>query len=65
MTVVYSGPPDCNIGTTIFPLGGRVFLGMATGQSQRSPNSTLNGTSSFTIGPVVTKWAWSLAPLAH
>jgi hypothetical protein len=38
---------------------------MATGSSQRSPNSTLNGTSSFVIGPITFKWGWSLAPLAH
>jgi hypothetical protein len=61
-----SGPtPDCSQGTSIYPLAGRVFLGMATGGSQRSPNSTLNGTSSFVIGPVTTKWGWSLGPQAH
>jgi hypothetical protein len=61
-----SGPPlDCPQGTSVYSLAGRVFLGMATGESQKSPNSTLVGTSKFVLGPVTAKWGWSLGPQAH
>jgi hypothetical protein len=60
-----SGPDYCGGGdTTMYPLAGRVFLGMATGASQRSPSTTLVGSATFPLGPVITKWSWSLAPQA-
>jgi hypothetical protein len=67
LLAIESGPsPDCNPDqVSPYGLAGRVFLGMATGESQRSPNSTLVGTSSFIIGPVTAKWGWSLGPQAH
>jgi hypothetical protein len=66
LVFTYSGPTsDCPQGTSIYPFGGYVFLGMATGGSQRSLNSTLNGTASQVTGPVTTKWGWSLGPQSH
>jgi hypothetical protein len=66
LTASTTGPAYCGGGTSFtFPLGGRVFLGLADGTSRRSTSSMLVGTSSFVIGPVTTKWAWSLAPEAE
>jgi hypothetical protein len=65
LSVAVSGPEYCGGGdTTMYPLAGRVFLGMATGASQRSPSTTLVGSATFPLGPVTTKWSWSLAPQA-
>jgi hypothetical protein len=65
MLVTTTGPQHCSNGTSPYGLAGRVYLGMASGESQRSPNSTLVGTSAFAIGPVTVKWAWSLGPQAN
>jgi hypothetical protein len=65
MVVTTTGPQHCSNGTSPYGLAGRVYLGMATGESQRSPSSTLVGTSAFAIGPVTVKWAWSLGPQAN
>jgi hypothetical protein len=48
----------------MYPLAGRVFLGMTDGSTQRSSSSTLVGSAKFVLGPVTTKWSWSLAPQA-
>jgi hypothetical protein len=65
MLVTTTGPQHCSNGTSPYGLAGRVYLGMATGESQRAPSSALVGTSSFVIGPVTVKWAWSLGPQAN
>lgn len=65
LVATVSGPDYCGGGdTTMYPLAGRVFLGMATGASQRSPSTTLVGSATFPLGPVTTKWSWSLGPQA-
>jgi hypothetical protein len=46
----------------MYPLAGRAVV--ATTTSQRSSSSTLVGTSTFVIGPVVSNLRWSLAPEA-
>ena len=65
LSATVSGPDHCGGGDTVsFPLAGRVFLGMADGASQRASSTTLVGTATFPLGPVITKWSWSLAPEA-
>ena len=65
LSVAVSGPDHCGGGdTTMYALAGRVFLGMALGSSQRSSSTTLVGSATFPLGPVTTKWSWSLAPEA-
>ncbi len=58
-----TGPSYCGGGTTgSFAVGGRVILGTTT--TQHSSSTTLVGSVSVPIGPVLTKWAWSLSPQA-
>ena len=65
LSATVTGPPHCGGGnTTMYPLAGRVFLGMTDGSTQRSPSTTLVGSATFPLGPVTTTWSWSLAPQA-